>query len=406
MGKTVTKYINFSPNSTHQKNFINSDKYEKILIAGFGAGKSKVGAASVIQYSIINTGCASLVVSPSFPIAKKAIIPAVIEILDTSDIEYSYNIADHKIYIHELGSTIYFGSAEIPSSLKGSNCAALLFDEMAVISEDAYLQSIARIRDPKAKKLVVMGVTTPEGMGGWFYDTIVRQENEDRDIIYGTTYDNKSLPQSYIKSLESRYSEELRQQYLMGKFVEFGGKVIKPSWFKKFSLENKPDWVINYSIDTAYGKEGSDATGILAFSVLNENLYLWDYVEVNLMFPDLVKYITEYVKRNKHYRSSKVIIEPKASGLSIIQQLQYTTDLNVVPSAVPSESKFSRVVAYTGVMEAGRVFIHESSDWDRFLFECSQFTREENYADEAVDCLTMALQERDRYIVDYSDLIL
>jgi predicted phage terminase large subunit-like protein len=132
--------------------------------------------------------------------------------------------------------------------------------------------------------------------------------------------------------------------------------------------------------------------------VLNDNLYLWAYYEVNYDFPTLVKYLETLVKSNsKRYRSSVCIIEPKASGISIIQQIQYNSTIQAIERKVPNESKISRVVAYTGTLEAGRVFLHEDHDWDNFLFQCSQFTREENYNDEAVDCLVIALQERERY---------
>lgn len=221
--------IHYKPNSDHQKKFHSSKAYEKLLIAGFGSGKTIAGAGEFLKFVAINYGCASMAVSPTYPIAKRTIIPTLIDILDKSKIEYKFNKSEHTFYIPIFKHTSYVASAEIPESLKGANLSHVWTDELSVFSQDAYTQVIARVRDPRAKRLALFHTMTPELMT-WVYDEFVVGIRENRELIFGRTQDNPALPKSYVQNLMSRYSDDLQKMYLEGLFVLISDRAIVPEW--------------------------------------------------------------------------------------------------------------------------------------------------------------------------------
>lgn len=226
--------IDYAPNSAHQIKFHESEAFEKALIAGFGSGKSMAGAAEFVKLCAINTGFQSMMVSPSYPMAKRTIIPTFTDLLDKSGIEYTYNKSEHTFYIPDFRHTTYVGSAEIPTSLKGANLSHLWMDESSVCSLDAYNQSIARVRVGDAPKLAVLHTFTPEVMT-WCYDEFILNRRSDRDVIFGRTMDNPALGDNYVSNLKSRYSEEMQKMYLEGLFVFATDQMVIPEW--------RPDYV-------------------------------------------------------------------------------------------------------------------------------------------------------------------
>lgn len=399
--------IKYSPQE-HQVRFHNSKAYERLMVAGFGSGKSLMGCAEILKLAFLNYGLASLIVCLNYPVARRTILPTLKQLLDSSQIDYSQNKSNFTFTIHDAGDhVIYIGSAEIPDSLKGSNVSAVYFDELAVMSQDSYYQAIARAREPRSKEIRIFSTTTPDAMN-WLYQEFIKSKRDDLEVIRASTYDNAYLPDTYIKSLESRYSSELRQMFLLGEFVDASGKVIQPKWFKYFNPEfaSKQSTLVHYTCDTAYGLEDSDDTAILEWSIIDNKLWLWDYHAKNLSFPQLTKYLSDLVLSHPLHRRSMCYMEPKASGVSIIQQLQSTTNINIVADKPPTESKYARVVGITGMLEAGRVLLNPLVNWDDFLFQCGQFNGSNNNKDDLVDTLTMACNKLQSGSINLTDLII
>ena len=235
--------IDYAPNSPHQRKFHESDAFEKALIAGFGGGKTLAGSAEFTKLSSINSGLASMIVSPSYPMAKRTVIPTFNDLLDRSGIEYTFNKSDHIYYLEPFKHTVYIGSAEIPNSLKGANLSHVWFDEPSVMAFDAYTQGIARVRLPTAKQLGILHTFTPEVMT-WCYDEFIVNMRSDREVIFGRTIDNRALPDSYVQNLQSRYSDEMQKMYLEGHFVFATDRMVIPEWNYKYiyELEREPEY--------------------------------------------------------------------------------------------------------------------------------------------------------------------
>lgn len=168
------------------------------------------------------------------------------------------------------------------------------------------------------------------------------------------------------------------------------GGLIKGSWFSWY--DEAEEGTINFYVDTAYTeKQQNDPTAILAYWKSGNDLYLKSCATVRKEFPELIRFIQEFAMKNGYTNSSRIAIEPKASGLSVIQQLQAQTSLNVVKDKPPRDGKVARVNAVSAIIESGRVHLPMGRAWvDGFLEECKVFPNGTH--DDQVDCLVGAIQ--------------
>lgn len=170
------------------------------------------------------------------------------------------------------------------------------------------------------------------------------------------------------------------------------GGIIKRNWFN-IVKELPKDLTWNYFLDTAYtDKSYNDATAMMSAAYHNNQVYIREVKAVRLEFPELVKEIQTFVSANGYTNSSRIYIEPKASGKSIAQQLKRTTGLNIVEDKAPNQDKVSRVSSVSAIIEAGRVNLLDMRYVDSFLDECAAFPNGSH--DDQVDVLVMAI---DRY---------
>jgi hypothetical protein len=89
------------------------------------------------------------------------------------------------------------------------------------------------------------------------------------------------------------------------------------------------------------------------------------------------------------WKPDRVLVEDKASGQSLIQELQNNSRLPVKAIRVDSD-KVTRATAVTPLVEAGKVFLPEDAPWLAvFLEEVSSFPAAPH--DDMVDALSQAL---------------
>lgn len=174
------------------------------------------------------------------------------------------------------------------------------------------------------------------------------------------------------------------------------GGIIKKEWFDYVSyqefLELFPNKILptfDIFIDSAYtGKQENDPTALLACCYHNHNLYVKFSKQAWLEFPELIKEIKTYALDHNASRG-KILIEPKASGKSIAQQLKRETSLNVIELDPPKDDKLTRVHSASPFIEARRVILIRDSWNDLLVGECSQFPNGQH--DDMLDTLTNAI---------------
>ena len=168
------------------------------------------------------------------------------------------------------------------------------------------------------------------------------------------------------------------------------GNIVKRSHLPIF--DEAPDikgGAVNFSIDTAYEiKKENDPSGILVYKMALGMMWVLHYESTRLEFPELIARIKQLTKKFGN-NESKVYIEKKASGASVVQYLKRYSHLNVI-SVVPKGDKMSRLVSTTPRLEAHRVVLVKGAWNEEFIVSVTQFPNSKH--DEEVDCLTQAVK--------------
>jgi len=208
-----------------------SNKFVKFLCTGYGFGKTLLLCKRAIASALENAPIPVMIVSPSFRMAKRTVIPALTFLMKGRAIHFVHHRSDGTMEITYGGRTgnIWFGSAEIEDSLKGPNLAAVFVDEALLIPWSAVEILLSRVRDPKAKFLELFMVGTPEGgVASWLWDILHGggKTELDIEIFTGSTRENKALPPSFVKMLESAYDEKTKAAYVDGKLVNMAEGIV------------------------------------------------------------------------------------------------------------------------------------------------------------------------------------
>lgn len=173
-----------------------------------------------------------------------------------------------------------------------------------------------------------------------------------------------------------------------------GGNIIKRDWFRHITLSEfnrlhngEP---IIFFIDTAYtDKTANDPSGIIATCKIGQDLYITHAEKVYKKFPDFIRFITPYVKAHGYTTRSSIRIEPKANGLSVIDEIKDKTQLNVTRTPTPTDSKETRLNAASPSVECGRVVLVDGAWNEEFAEEICGFPVKPH--DEYVDVLCYAV---------------
>ena len=177
-----------------------------------------------------------------------------------------------------------------------------------------------------------------------------------------------------------------------------GGNIIKESWFRKISYSDfralRFKEPIHFFLDTAYDekkkKTDNDPSGIIAACKIKNNIYITHAKKVWKSFPDLLRFLPEYMYANDYDSSlSTLRVEPKANGKSVVQQLEDSTSLNVTYTPTPTDAKDVRLHAIAPKVECGRVFLVEGEWNEEFIDEVCGFPTKVH--DEYVDLLGYAV---------------
>jgi predicted phage terminase large subunit-like protein len=169
------------------------------------------------------------------------------------------------------------------------------------------------------------------------------------------------------------------------------GELLKWSWFRAYDVEpvREPGDEIVQSWDTA-SKAGelNDYSVCTTWLVRGETYYLLDVHRAKLHYPDLKRAVAMLARQ---FGASAVIMEDKASGTALIQDLAADPAMSVRPIAVePEGDKVTRASAQSMVIEAGRVFLPRSAAWLSDLRnEILQFPNGRH--DDQVDSITQFL---------------
>lgn len=176
------------------------------------------------------------------------------------------------------------------------------------------------------------------------------------------------------------------------------GNIVQREWFQHISRAQfeamRGGAVMHFFLDTAYNekkqKTDNDPSGIIAACKIGQQLFIYHAQKVWKQFPDLLAFLPEYCRAWGYTnKRSTLRVEPKANGISVVQQLRRETDLNVTETPTPKDSKEMRLATCSPKVECGRVVLVDG-DWvEDFVDEVAGFPTKTH--DEYVDILCYAI---------------
>jgi predicted phage terminase large subunit-like protein len=168
-----------------------------------------------------------------------------------------------------------------------------------------------------------------------------------------------------------------------------GGGLIRADWFKSYADDERPERFdqILQSWDTANKlTELSDYSVCTTWGIKGRRIYLLEVLRKRMEYPDLKRAVHLQARA---YRPTVILIEDKASGTQLIQEL-IADGLRAVTRYKPEHDKVMRLNAQTATIENGFVLLPREAPWlADYLHEITTFPNAK-YDDQA-DSTSQAL---------------
>jgi predicted phage terminase large subunit-like protein len=152
-----------------------------------------------------------------------------------------------------------------------------------------------------------------------------------------------------------------------------GGGMVKAAWFKLYAGNERPDPFdrVVQSWDTANkASELSDFSVCTSWGIKGKDLYLLHVLRRRMEYPELKRAVREQCEA---FGASVVLIEDKASGTQLIQEL-VGEGLHMVTRYQPQTDKIMRLHAQTAMIENGFVHLPKEAGWlAEYLHELTVF---------------------------------
>lgn len=230
VSEQVTHREAWTPNRGGQARFMASHTKVVAALAGYGAGKTRAGARKAVRLALENAGRDGLIVAPTWGLLQKVTLRAFFDkeapLAGACPAQFVEEIFEGQRYVLlKNGSRIYFGSADRPGSLEGTNLAWWWLDEGRLVKRAAWNVLVGRLRDVHAPR--VQGIITSTPSAGWLQEEFGSQK-QDREAIHFSTRENAAhLPPGTIEDLERTYSAREARVLIEGEFGLLVGAVLE-----------------------------------------------------------------------------------------------------------------------------------------------------------------------------------
>ncbi|MFA5805560.1 MAG: phage terminase large subunit [Melioribacteraceae bacterium] len=335
-----------------------------------------------------------------------------------------------------MDSVCDFKSADRPENLEGFGYKLIILNEAGIILKNRRLweESIAPMTLDYKAKVLIGG--TPKGKKlkrnheeHLFYELYKRGETNEppfnsplskkgeinmwKSFNY-SSYDNPMLDADEIDQLAKEIPLQLRNQEIYGEFIDSQEQgIVNPEWWKYYSYEElNTKRVIRkiQSWDTAFKTDELNCFSVCTtWTVTNDGYYLISIWRDRLEFPDLKRKVVELYEK---FRVDEVLIEDKASGQSLIQELNRETRIPIKAIKVDRD-KLARLNSCSTLIESGKVFLPSTepplSPFDKggnikeLIDELSEFPNSE--FDDIVDSVTQFLNYAKTLTTEFEKLI-
>ena len=205
-----------------------------LFAGGWGSGKTWWLVAEALRNTVQNPGRAGVLVSPTFPLQRRTLYRAIVDLFPEATRWPSGGAkaskclgplvkdwaAQDRCLTMWNGAEWFFASAEDPGSLEGATYAWACLDEPRLVKHEAWRILNSRVRDPASTQLrrSIAGVPSM----GWMHEEFGRPL-PGRRLVRASTTDNPHLPKGYVDHLN--LSDRMARAFIHGEFVVLEGAV-------------------------------------------------------------------------------------------------------------------------------------------------------------------------------------
>lgn len=383
-----------------------------LMLAGRGAGKTRASAETLAGWAWEQPNTRWLVSAPTSGDLKGTCFEGDSGLMSVIPAELiaKYNSSLHEIHLVN-GSFIKGIPASEPERFRGPQFHGGWLDELAAWEylRESWDMIQFGIRLGTRTKLICSTTPKPKDV----VMELIEREGDDVVITRASTYSNmKNLAPSFQKQILQYEGTNLGRQEIHAEIIdpEEGG-IVRREWFKLWPNGKqfpKFEFIIQ-SYDCGY-KDGAanDPTGCItlgAFKPLDGGMCVMviDCWQEKLQYPDLrPKIIDEfesvYGEGKEKKRVDLLLVEDKAAGISLIQDLQ-RAHLPVIGYNPGRADKTQRLSIVANIIRAGRVWVPESSqrkgfvrDWAEGMVSQICSFPDGTVHDEFVDCISQGLR--------------
>lgn len=149
------------------------------------------------------------------------------------------------------------------------------------------------------------------------------------------------------------------------------GEMLNRSWLRYYQLRPTTFISLIHSWDTAIKSgDGHSYSVSTVWGYNQQGYYLLDVVRERLEYPELKRTIIDIARRD---RPVAILIEDKASGQSLLQDLKREHNLPVI-GIRPTADKLTRFASVTPLFEAGLIYLPTQSHWlETYIAELTSF---------------------------------
>lgn len=206
------------------------------------------------------------------------------------------------------------------------------------------------------------------------------------DVLHAQRESRASLAQTRAAMTEFSFAGQYQQNP-----IPIGGNLVKRDWLKFYEVDEEPARfaAMIQSWDTA-NKSGelNDYSVCTTWGVINNKYFLLNVSRKRFEYPDLKR---EVHRLRDLYQPIRILVEDKASGTQLIQELKGEGIYEIPPyTPPPGTDKIMRLHAQTGPFENGAVLLPSDAPLlPDYIAEITGFPGTK-YADQ-VDSTTQAL---------------
>ena len=295
------------------------------------------------------------------------------------------------------GGFIACKSADNPQRLRGEGLDFIVIDEAAFVKEEVWHEVLRpTLTERKGQALFI---STPLGVGNWFYDLWQKAEDQDDwERFRYTTIDNPAIDPKEVESAKKEVGSIVFAQEYMAEFIEAGQGLFKQDWFSYFDLLDDGFYVggggqFNPAMLTHFGaidvavttEERSDYTVIASFALTPDGkLFVEDIFREKIESPDIIPKAKQLASK---YNWSYVCIENQGLSKPFVQEAG-RAGLRV-KEIKAIKDKITKSLPLSARMESGDILFKKGASWLADL-ERELLTFPVGKNDDMVDALGLA----------------